>query len=80
MGKLMNSYQAGYEISVPTGEAIFFGSILLASVIFVWAIVTVELIHPVNVQINYDASRCPRCPKGFETVPWRMLSGWWFRT
>lgn len=49
-------------------KAIFFGSILLASVIFVWAIVTVELIHPVNVQINYDASRCPRCPKGFETV------------
>eukprot|EP00435_Cladocopium_sp_Y103_P054612 s261_g17.t2 len=48
-------------------KAIFFGAILLASVIFVWAIVTVELIHPVNVQITYDA-KCPRCPRGFESV------------
>lgn len=48
-------------------KAIFFGSIMLVFVVFVWAIVTVELIHPLNVEIGYD-ERCPRCREGFETV------------
>ncbi|CAK9023920.1 Voltage-dependent calcium channel type D subunit alpha-1 (DmCa1D) [Durusdinium trenchii] len=53
-------------------KAIFFGSILLISVVFVWAIVTVEIIHPVNVEIPYMDSNytspCPQCASGFATV------------
>ena len=48
-------------------KAIFFGSILLIAVVFVWAIVTVELLHPVNVELGYDAT-CPKCAEGFQTV------------
>lgn len=48
-------------------KAIFFGSIMLIFVVFVWAIVMVELIHPLNLEIDYD-ERCPRCAKGFQTV------------
>lgn len=48
-------------------KAIFFGSIMLIFVVFVWAIVMVELIHPLNLEIDYD-ERCPRCKEGFQTV------------
>eukprot|EP00435_Cladocopium_sp_Y103_P047846 s453_g14.t1 len=49
-------------------KAIFFGSIMLASVVFVWAIVMVELVHPLNVEIDYTQTLCPRCPRSFSTV------------
>lgn len=49
-------------------KAIFFGSIMLASVVFVWAIVMVELVHPLNLEIDYTQTLCPRCPRSFSTV------------
>ena len=48
-------------------EAIFFGSILLGSVLFMWSIVAVELMHPVNMAIDYQGT-CDRCPEGFASV------------
>ncbi|CAK8996948.1 Voltage-dependent calcium channel type D subunit alpha-1 (DmCa1D) [Durusdinium trenchii] len=47
-------------------KPILFGSIMLVSVILVWSIIVVELIHPLNSQTTFD--NCPRCSNGFKSV------------
>lgn len=55
-------------------KAIVFGSVMLLAVILVWAIVSVEVLHPWNVLIEYDAAACPRCQRGFESVQMAALT------
>ncbi|CAE7193324.1 SMC3 [Symbiodinium sp. CCMP2592] len=55
-------------------KAIVFGSVMLLAVILVWAIVSVEVLHPWNVLIEYDAASCPRCQRGFESVQMAALT------
>lgn len=47
-------------------RAIFFGSLMLITVIIVWAILVVQVIHPTNAHILYDG--CERCSRGFASV------------
>eukprot|EP00439_Symbiodinium_sp_Y106_P080652 s160_g19.t1 len=51
-------------------KAIVFGSVMLLAVILVWAIVSVEVLHPWNVLIEYDAA----CQRGFESVQMAALT------
>eukprot|EP00930_Biecheleria_cincta_P015471 TRINITY_DN12902_c0_g1_i1.p1 TRINITY_DN12902_c0_g1~~TRINITY_DN12902_c0_g1_i1.p1 ORF type:complete len:680 (-),score=103.34 TRINITY_DN12902_c0_g1_i1:130-2169(-) len=47
-------------------RAIFFGSLMLLTVIVVWAILVVQVVHPTNAHIEYDG--CERCSRGFASV------------
>lgn len=47
-------------------KPIAFGSVMLLSVIILWAIIVVEFLHPTNAQLVYD--QCERCSRGFATV------------
>lgn len=47
-------------------KPIAFGSVMLLSVIILWAIIVVEFLHPTNVELVYDG--CERCSRGFATV------------
>jgi len=47
-------------------RAIFWGTMLLAFVVFVWAIIAVQFIHPLNKMV--DSEDCERCPRAYETV------------
>ena len=47
-------------------KPILFGSVMLISVILVWSIIVVELLHPLNADITYDS--CPRCNESFKSV------------
>mmetsp|Transcript_19798 Transcript_19798/g.46198 ORF Transcript_19798/g.46198 Transcript_19798/m.46198 type:complete len:650 (-) Transcript_19798:195-2144(-) len=51
-------------------KAIIFGSLMLGGVILVWAVISVEVIHPVAVNTNTTIfpSDCTRCPDGFKSV------------
>merc|ERR1719262_466435 len=53
-------------------SAIFWGAVLLFMVLTIWAVVAVQLIHPLNKEI-YDGSTdrldtCMRCPRAFEST------------
>ena len=47
-------------------KPIFFGSIMLISVILVWSVVVVELLHPIASQLDFR--NCPSCHMGFSGV------------
>ncbi|CAJ1403947.1 unnamed protein product [Effrenium voratum] len=47
-------------------KAIIFGSFMLATVILFWAIIVVQLLHPVNASLNYD--NCEDCAEGYSSV------------
>ncbi|CAK9115479.1 unnamed protein product [Durusdinium trenchii] len=47
-------------------KAIFFGALMLASVIVFWAVISVELLHPIASRLTFDG--CDRCAAGFETI------------
>ncbi|CAE7224153.1 Scn5a, partial [Symbiodinium pilosum] len=47
-------------------KAILFGALLLVSVIVIWAVVSVQLLHPITSRQSYPM--CQRCPTGFSTV------------
>jgi len=50
-------------------KAIIFGSVILMSAILVWAIIAVELLHPVNSLVDYtEQYPCDHCRDGFESV------------
>lgn len=57
-------------------SAIFWGCILVAAVLFIWSILFVQLIHPLNLEVaalgTYEG--CDRCPKAFESVPQAFLT------
>eukprot|EP00435_Cladocopium_sp_Y103_P013258 s3843_g3.t1 len=47
-------------------KPIAFGSVMLLSVIILWAIIVVEFLHPTNAQLEYG--ECDRCSRGFASV------------
>ncbi|CAJ1457848.1 unnamed protein product [Effrenium voratum] len=47
-------------------KAIIFGSMMLLSFILFWAVITVELLHPLTSSLTY--SECERCSRGFASV------------
>eukprot|EP00931_Biecheleriopsis_adriatica_P101671 TRINITY_DN76762_c0_g1_i1.p1 TRINITY_DN76762_c0_g1~~TRINITY_DN76762_c0_g1_i1.p1 ORF type:complete len:635 (+),score=74.16 TRINITY_DN76762_c0_g1_i1:61-1965(+) len=47
-------------------RAILFGSVCLVSALILWAIIVVQVIHPVNASISYEG--CERCSRGFASV------------
>eukprot|EP00930_Biecheleria_cincta_P056306 TRINITY_DN42451_c0_g1_i1.p1 TRINITY_DN42451_c0_g1~~TRINITY_DN42451_c0_g1_i1.p1 ORF type:complete len:681 (+),score=147.02 TRINITY_DN42451_c0_g1_i1:49-2091(+) len=47
-------------------RSIFFGSICLVSVNIIWAILLVQIVHPVNASIKYDG--CDYCATGYSSV------------
>jgi hypothetical protein len=47
-------------------KPILFGSIMLISVILVWSVVVVELLHPIASQLDFR--NCPNCHMGFSGV------------
>eukprot|EP00429_Kryptoperidinium_foliaceum_P091706 CAMPEP_0176202876 /NCGR_PEP_ID=MMETSP0121_2-20121125/10295_1 /TAXON_ID=160619 /ORGANISM="Kryptoperidinium foliaceum, Strain CCMP 1326" /LENGTH=754 /DNA_ID=CAMNT_0017541773 /DNA_START=1 /DNA_END=2267 /DNA_ORIENTATION=+ len=57
---------------VSSFKAILFGSILLGLILIIWAIITVEFVHPVNASLTYDG--CPRCNQAFQSVGDSMLT------
>ncbi|CAK9003097.1 unnamed protein product, partial [Durusdinium trenchii] len=69
-GRLLISIPEVYVLMSGLASAlkpIIYGSIMLISVIMIWAIIVVEFLHPVNVQIPYGED-CPRCKLGFKSV------------
>jgi voltage-gated sodium channel len=48
-------------------RAIFWGTVLLAFVLIVWAIVAVQFIHPLNKTLHFHDG-CERCPRAYESV------------
>jgi len=55
-----------------SARALFFGTVLLFSMLLVWSIILVEFAHPVNAHIPYEG--CERCPKAFATVMSSVLT------
>ena len=53
-------------------KAILFGSVMLVCIIVVWSIIVVEVIHPVNVSIDYES--CDHCNTKFQSVWSAMLT------
>jgi hypothetical protein len=51
-------------------RAIFWGTVLLAFVLLVWAIVAVQFIHPLNKKLSESGglSDCERCPRAYSSV------------
>jgi len=51
-------------------RAIFWGTMLLAFVVFVWAIIAVQFIHPLNKELadRHIRDECERCPRAYESV------------
>jgi len=47
-------------------RAIFWGTVLLAFVLLVWAIVAVQFIHPLMASLVHDD--CERCPRAYASV------------
>lgn len=47
-------------------KAIVFGSLMLATVISFWAVISVELFHPEIAGLKFD--NCDRCANGFQSV------------
>jgi len=58
--------------------AIFWGVFLLAFILLFWSILSVVLIHPLNVELTqigyWEAEGCERCPRAFESVQESMLT------
>lgn len=56
---------------VPRGEAIFYGTLLLAFMLALWSILLVEFVHPLNSTLSFDG--CERCARGFaSSSAWRI--------
>lgn len=51
-------------------RAIFWGTVLLAFVLLVWAIVAVQFIHPLNTELAEKGTLegCERCPRAYSSV------------
>lgn len=50
-------------------KAIIFGSVILMCAILVWAIIAVEILHPMNSLVDYtEQYPCDHCRDGFESV------------
>ena len=49
-------------------KAILFGALMLVAVIVVWAVVAVQLLHPITSTLEKYYLHCERCPRGFSTV------------
>ena len=47
-------------------KAIIFGALMLVAVIIFWAVISVELLHPIASSLTWD--ECPRCPDGFRGI------------
>ena len=47
-------------------RAIMWGTVLLAFVLLVWAIIAVQFIHPLNKKLAH--LDCERCPRAYESV------------
>jgi len=57
-------------------KAIFWGTVLLCFVLFVWAIIAVQFIHPLNQELA-DKGRlegCERCPRAYSSVLQSVLT------
>lgn len=55
-------------------SAIFWGTVLLAVCLLVWAMVAVLFIHPINEEIDYGD--CARCPQAYNSVMSAALTFW----
>eukprot|EP00930_Biecheleria_cincta_P055497 TRINITY_DN41817_c0_g1_i1.p1 TRINITY_DN41817_c0_g1~~TRINITY_DN41817_c0_g1_i1.p1 ORF type:complete len:660 (+),score=90.55 TRINITY_DN41817_c0_g1_i1:40-2019(+) len=53
-------------------RAIFFGAVCLFCALSLWAIIAVQVLHPVNASISYDG--CERCSRGFQSVQSAILT------
>jgi hypothetical protein len=51
-------------------RAVFWGTVLLAFVLLVWAIVAVQFIHPLNKTLTEEGRHrdCERCPRAYHSV------------
>jgi len=49
-------------------KAILFGALLLVAMIVVWAVIAVQLLHPITSTLEKYYLHCERCPRGFSTV------------
>jgi voltage-gated sodium channel len=51
-------------------RAIFWGTVLLAFVLLVWAIIAVQFIHPLNKELEESGALagCERCPRAYSSV------------
>ena len=47
-------------------KAIIFGAMMLVSVILFWAVISVELFHPITSRLDYH--QCSRCSNGFGSI------------
>ena len=48
-------------------KAIIFGAIMLIVMILVWAVVSVEMLHPIASVIDFPGT-CERCSRGFADI------------
>ena len=48
-------------------KAIVFGAIMLIVMILVWAVVSVEMLHPIASVIDFPGT-CERCSRGFADI------------
>jgi len=55
-------------------KAIIFGSMMLVSVIIFWAVISVELLHPITSRLEFH--QCDRCPNGFGSIFAASLTLW----
>ena len=49
-------------------KAIIFGSLMLIIVLLFWAVIAVELLHPIVSQLETFPESCERCSRGFANV------------
>lgn len=47
-------------------KAIVFGALMLVAVIIFWAVISVEVLHPITSRMTWDY--CDRCPDGFRGI------------
>ena len=47
-------------------KAIIFGAMMLVSVILFWAVISVELFHPITSRLDFH--QCERCANGFSSI------------
>jgi len=61
-------------------KAIFWGMVMMGLTLTVWGILSVQLIHPVNIRVHktkpYLYADCDRCPRAFSTVFDSVLTIW----
>ncbi|CAJ1362216.1 unnamed protein product [Effrenium voratum] len=47
-------------------KAIIFGALMLISMLIFWAVISVELLHPIASRLSFG--QCARCPQSFDSI------------